>query len=83
MNFLTEMTYRDGNVCHEGPTVIECVEHYVVNGYVKCNSSLNHKAWGITEKASRCNDCFETKESTVSIPAIHEPLGQFQQLTLF
>ncbi len=46
------------NICHEGPVIIEGVQHYVVNGYVKCSPQLNQKAWGVTKKESTCGKCY-------------------------
>ena len=79
MKFLSEMTYRDNNVCQEGPTVIEGVEHYVIGGYVRCNRSLNHKAWGITVKESECRECYKERYQ-VAAPLVESvPVGfQFQ-----
>lgn len=56
----TDMEYiiKDGlRVCHRGFVIIEGVEHYVNEGYVFCNPSLNQRAWGITQKEGECEIC--------------------------
>lgn len=67
------------NVWLEGHVVIEGVGHYVRNGYVSCNSSLNSRAWGVTEMKSRCAKCFNTEEPAQA--PMPEP--EYKQLELF
>jgi hypothetical protein len=45
------------SVADRGWVVIEGVDHYVLNGFVRCGPSLNHKAWNVTEKKSICAYC--------------------------
>lgn len=57
----SQMQYRveDGrNICQEGPVIIEGIQHYVKNGYVKCDPGLNSRSWGSTEKENTCSKCF-------------------------
>ncbi len=48
-------------VAEQGTVIIEGVEHYVTNGYVACNNSLNGSAWNVTEKEKECRKCAELK----------------------
>jgi len=41
-----------------GTVVIDGVLHEVKNKYIKCDPSLNSRAWGITEQDSICSKCF-------------------------
>lgn len=52
-NGVLKMIYENKNgynVCKEGSVIIKGVEHYVINGFVLCDSSLNNFAWNTTEK---------------------------------
>jgi len=49
-------------VCKEGNVIINGVEHFVKNGFVKCDNSLNRMAWNTTEKQSECPVCFPPKK---------------------
>jgi hypothetical protein len=46
------------NVWVSGSVVIEGVLHEVKNKYIKCNPSLNQRAWDVTEEKERCPICF-------------------------
>lgn len=56
------------NVWVEGHVVIEGVEHYVLDGYIKCNPALNHKAWDVTEEVSQCPECFGAEKEMEYLP---------------
>lgn len=45
------------NVCDEGTIIINGVKHYVKNGFVACDSSLNRMAWNVTEFKTVCPVC--------------------------
>jgi len=52
----------DTNRCIiSGSVTIEGVEHLVQAKYVKCDATLNRKAWNTTEKKSRCPKCFNSE----------------------
>lgn len=56
-------TTRNGlNICHQGSVIIEEMEHFVLNGFVACNSSLNGQAWNTTKRVSECLRCKEIKK---------------------
>jgi hypothetical protein len=62
MNYKGHQVFRNEkgfDVIEEGPVIIEGVDHYVVNGFVSCNPSLNHKAWGVTPMLGRCPECYK------------------------
>lgn len=52
------------NVCKFGEVIIDHVRHKVVNGWVKCNDSLNRSAWNTTEETSYCLKCFRHSKQT-------------------
>lgn len=67
-----EYIIKDGRkVCSRGFVIIQTVRHYVLNGYVCCNESLNSKAWNTTEHLTDCEKCMEKIEA------------KHKQLTLF
>ena len=50
---------KDGReVWFDGHVIIDGVEHRIANGFVICDSSLNNRAWFVTEKKSVCQKCF-------------------------
>lgn len=62
-NLIMEYIVKNGrNIAHEGWVIIDEIEHYIVNGYVFCNSSLNHAAWNITERKTTCLICAANKK---------------------
>lgn len=51
---------KDQNNCIiSGSVIIEGIEHLVQAKYIKCNTSLNARAWNTTEKKERCLKCFD------------------------
>lgn len=44
-------------VCHEGFVIIEGVRHYIKNGCVVCDPTLNERAWNVTEEKGVCEEC--------------------------
>ena len=57
----TTVFKTDGRCIVDAETTIEGIRHKVVNKYVKCNPSLNSRAWGVTEQVSFCPECFKQK----------------------
>jgi hypothetical protein len=55
------------NVWVEGPVIIESVQHYVLNGYVLCNASLNGRSWNTTEQKGICPACYPVKTEPVQL----------------
>ena len=56
-------TTRNGlNICHQGYVIIEEMEHFVLNGFVACNSSLNGRVWNTTKRVYECLRCKEIKK---------------------
>lgn len=51
------------NVCNNGEVVIDGIRHLVRNGYVKCDSSLNYRAWNTTKQQSICTSCYPQQKS--------------------
>ena len=45
------------SVANKGWVIIQEVEHYVLNGFVWCDSGLNNRAWNVTERKSICSYC--------------------------
>lgn len=55
---------NDREVCEEGFVIIGNVEHFISNGYVVCDPSLNNRAWNITEKEQECIKCKKISEQS-------------------
>lgn len=54
-----EYVLVDGrNVISAGNVVIDGTLHMVSARFVKCDSSLNRRAWNITYEVNRCKICF-------------------------
>ena len=51
------MFYDENRVCVEGSVIIDSVQHYVMNKFVSCDSSLNQRSWNTTIKKSICPIC--------------------------
>lgn len=57
---ILEMKYKDNTrVCEYGSVVIETIEHLVIDGFVKCDKSLNNRSWNTTQHNTICIDCFK------------------------
>ena len=72
-NIVEYKTKNGLNVCHKGWVVIDNVQHFIKDGYVVCNPSLNHSAWNITDPKSTCSECKELVDIEMEV----------KQLTLF
>lgn len=54
---------RNGyNVAHKGFVIISHVKHFVNNGFVVCDASLNGRSWNTTDEKSMCLKCKEKIE---------------------
>ena len=57
------MSVRDENGCLlNGKVVIDNIAHIVEKKFVKCDNSLNRRAWNVTEETSKCPVCFPVGE---------------------
>jgi hypothetical protein len=63
MKSTTKIIKTDGRCIVEAETTIEGILHKVSQKYVKCNPSLNSRAWGVTEIKSKCELCFPVRSS--------------------
>lgn len=62
-----EVETRDGRPCIKSDdVVIENTLHKVEKFFVKCNNSLNHKAWNVTEKQYICKYCYPISDKSIS-----------------
>lgn len=58
---MLKMTYKIENgmkVCQNREVVISHVRHRVVNGFVKCDKSLNRDSWNVTNETRFCPKCY-------------------------
>lgn len=61
---------RNGlNVCKQGWIIVDHVSHYIKEGYVVCNASLNSRAWNITESKETCPICRQKAVNNSRAPA--------------
>jgi len=57
---IVEMEYEHKTrVCKYGSVIIETIEHLVVDGFIKCDKSLNHRSWNTTQHNTICIKCFK------------------------
>jgi len=55
------MEYKkvDGrDICNNGEIIINHIRHKVVNGFVKCDPSLNRLSWNTTNEEIICSKCY-------------------------
>jgi len=55
------MKYKnvDGrDVCNNGEVIIDHIRHKVLNGFVKCDNSLNRSSWNTTKETILCPKCY-------------------------
>lgn len=65
------ITRDDGRqVCDKGWIVIDSTSHYIKNGVVVCNSSLNQRRWNTTKKKSVCEECANVAGMKVEQPTL-------------
>jgi len=50
--------YNQNGCVVSGKVVIDSVAHLVEEKFVKCDNSLNRRAWNTTEEVSMCPVCF-------------------------
>lgn len=76
MTYVNEKGY---DVCLEGPVIIEGVQHYVKDRFVKCDASLNNRVWNVTEKSKLCEKCYDVNITILPTSVERSP----NQLELF
>ena len=55
---MTPTILNENRCIISGEAIIDGTVHLVEDKFVKCNRSLNARAWDITEPFQKCEECF-------------------------